>query len=128
MNLIFRGETVNNEHLNQYLLSKELAYLDYPFDDVTPVIKVGKKMFALIGSMGGLSVSLKCDPDDAIYLRDMHPAIIPGYHLSKKHWNTIIIDGTLEDELIESLIDHSYELVVKSMTKKERHELFGSSI
>ncbi|MDA3846937.1 MAG: MmcQ/YjbR family DNA-binding protein [Vallitaleaceae bacterium] len=114
------------EALEQYMLSKEKAFMDYPFDDVTPVLKVGKKMFALIGSIGGLSVSLKCDPDDAIYLRDMHPAIIPGYHLSKKHWNTVILDGSLEDELIKSLIDHSYDLVVKSMPKGERLELFGS--
>ena len=109
--------------LKRYLLSKTNAYLDFPFDEVTPVYKVGKKMFALTGDIGGLSINLKCDPDDALFLRDAHKAIIPGYHMNKKHWNTVIIDGSLEDDLIKDMIDHSYRLVVKSMTKAEREAL-----
>lgn len=109
--------------ISTYLLSKEHAYLDYPFDEVTPVYKVGKKMFALTGEIGGLSINLKCDPDDALYLRDAHEAIIPGYYMNKKHWNTVIVDGSLEDDMIRDLIDRSYDLVVKSMTKKEREAL-----
>lgn len=120
MNWIYN---MNKVELMAFLLTKNKAYIDYPFDTVTPVAKVGKKMFALVGEEEGLRVSLKCDPEDALYLRDAHSAIIPGYHLNKKHWNTIIIDGTLDDAFIQDLIDHSYKMVVKSMTVKEREAL-----
>lgn len=116
-------DDMNKESLLKYLVSKNNAYIDYPFDQVTPVAKVGKKMFALVGDMEGLSISLKCDPSEALYLRDAHSAIKPGYHFNKKHWNTVVIDGTLEDGLIQDLIDHSYKLVLKSMTAKEREAL-----
>lgn len=114
---------MDQEAIKSYLLSKNHAYLDYPFDDVTPVYKVGKKMFALTGNIGGLSINLKCDPDDALYLRDAHEAIVPGYHMNKKHWNTVIVDGSLEEAFIKDMIDRSYDLVLKSMTKKEREAL-----
>ena len=81
-------------------------------------------MFALTDIDAFESVNLKCDPERAITLREEHDgAIIPGYHMSKKHWNTVVTDGRVSDVLIRELIDHSYELVVKSLTKKLKEEL-----
>ena len=97
---------------------------DYPFGDEVTVFKVAGKMFALVslGPPPG-SVSLKCDPDLAVELRRQYPAITAGYHLSKRHWNTITLDDSVpEDELLE-LIDHSYQLVVASLTRMERNQL-----
>lgn len=96
----------------------------YPFGDEVVVFKVASRMFALV-SLGGLpgSVSLKCDPDLAVGLRARYAAITAGYHLSKRHWNTVELDGSVpEDELLE-LIEHSYELVVARLTRAERDTL-----
>jgi predicted DNA-binding protein (MmcQ/YjbR family) len=97
---------------------------DYPFGDEVAVFKVASKMFALVslGQDPG-SVSLKCDPDVATSLRGRYPAITAGYHLNKRHWNTIRLDGSVpEDELLD-LIDHSYELVVTRLPRAERDKL-----
>ncbi len=95
----------------------------FPFDDVTLVFKVGGKMFALTNLDGDLSVNLKCDPEKAIELREQYPAVKPGYHMHKRYWNTIEMDGSIADHLIKSWIDDSYNLVVQSMTKKQREEI-----
>lgn len=97
---------------------------DYPFGDDAAVFKVGGKMFALVAlGLAPGSVSLKCDPDLATALRRRHAAITAGYHLSKRHWNTVALDGSVpEDELLD-LIDHSYELVVAGLTRAERAKL-----
>jgi len=103
------------------------AMEDYPFGDEVTVYKVSGKMFALVslGPPPG-SISLKCDPDLAVELRRQYPAITVGYHLSKRHWNTITLDGSVpEDELVE-LIAHSYELVVARLTRAERSKLVTS--
>jgi predicted DNA-binding protein (MmcQ/YjbR family) len=97
---------------------------DYPFGDEAAVFKVAGRMFALVslGSPPG-SVSLKCDPDLAVGLRAQYAAITPGYHLSKRHWNTVALDGSVPDEELLELIDHSYDLVVARLTRAQRNGL-----
>jgi predicted DNA-binding protein (MmcQ/YjbR family) len=97
---------------------------DYPFGPEVAVFKVAGKMFALVslGAPPG-SISLKCDPDLAIGLRRQHAAITAGYHLSKRHWNTVTLDGSLPHEQLLDLIDHSYELVVARLPRAERDRL-----
>lgn len=112
------------EDIDHYCLGLPGAELTYPFDFETPVFKVGGKMFALYGvSNNPPQVNLKCDPDDAEALRAQYAAIRPGYHMNKKHWNTVVLDGSLSDALVRELIDHSYALVVSSLPKRAREEL-----
>jgi predicted DNA-binding protein (MmcQ/YjbR family) len=111
---------LNYLELKEYCLSKKGARETYPFDAVTTVFKVGTKMFALTSDSVLLSVNLKCNPELATELRIAFPAIQPGYHMSKRHWNTLLLDGSLPDEKICWLIDHSYDLVVKGLRKIER--------
>lgn len=96
------------------------AQRDYPFGPEPLVMKVAGKMFALISFD---SISLKCNPVIAQNLREQHTAVQPGYHLNKKHWNTVTVDGTLSELELQEMIDHSYELVVASLTKLARAEL-----
>jgi len=106
------------------MLSKKATTSGFPFDEVTLVIKVMNKMYALITEdESPLRITLKCDPDDAQILRGLHKSIIPGYHMNKEHWNTIILDGTLPDELIYKLIDDSYILVINGLKKSDREKL-----
>lgn len=97
----------------------------FPFDENVLVFKVLGKMFAAINiTEEPLRVNLKCDPEWALELREQYPEIVPGYHMNKKHWNTVLIsDGELEQSLILKMIDHSYDLVVKSLTKTKKLEL-----
>lgn len=99
----------------------------FPFDEDTLVFKVGGKMFALSSlsqwEKGEPSLNLKCDPDRAQELRAQYEAVKPGYHMSKIHWNTIAVNKDVPDSLIKELIDHSYELVFKSLTKKIQSEI-----
>lgn len=110
--------------------SRPGAVEDYPFGDGAAVFKVAGKMFALVmlGDDPG-TVNLKCDPDLAIELRHQYPGTVtPGYHMNKRHWNTVILDGTLPaDELVE-LIDHSYSLVVARLTKATRDALIMTAV
>ncbi|NDJ54595.1 MAG: MmcQ/YjbR family DNA-binding protein [Chloroflexi bacterium] len=110
--------------LRDLCLAQRGAIEDFPFGEDVRVIKVRGKMFALIpvGS-DPASISLKCDPLLAQAMRDTYEAVQPGYHLSKKHWNTVTIDGSIPDNEIQDMIDLSYDLVVKGLTKKERAEL-----
>jgi predicted DNA-binding protein (MmcQ/YjbR family) len=105
-------------------LAKPGSAEDYPFGDEVAVFKVAGRMFALVplGSLPG-SVSLKCDPGLAADLRARYAAITPGYHLNKQHWNTVALDGSVPDEDLLELIDHSYELVVAQLTRAQRNEL-----
>jgi predicted DNA-binding protein (MmcQ/YjbR family) len=102
------------------------AVEDYPFGDEVAVFKVAGRMFALVplGEAAG-SVSLKCDPELAIDLRGRYAGITPGYHLSKRHWNTVTLDGSVPDEDVRELIDHSYDLVVAQLTRAQRERLTG---
>ncbi|MFC4100824.1 MmcQ/YjbR family DNA-binding protein [Paenibacillus xanthanilyticus] len=103
-----------------YCKRKKAAVEDYPFGPEPLVMKVGGKMFALISDS---SIALKCDPAIAENLREQHEAVKPGYHLNKKHWNTVLVDGSLDDDEIFAMIDHSYALVVSKLTKAERERV-----
>lgn len=90
----------------------------FPFGDDTLVFKAAGKIFALVNLDGDLSINLKCDPALAIELRERHSSVIPGYHMNKKHWNTIYIDGTIPDKEIFGWIDHSYKLITGKRSPK----------
>ncbi|MEJ3721009.1 MmcQ/YjbR family DNA-binding protein [Paenibacillus polymyxa] len=112
------------EQIVAYGLSQKEAVKDYPFGADPLVLKVGGKMFALLTEKDGIShVSLKCDPVIAENLREQNKAIKPGYHLNKKHWNTIEVDNSFPLEDLYSMIDHSYELVFKGLTKAKREAI-----
>jgi len=116
---------MNIEYFREYCLSKKGTSESFPFDESTLVFKVMDKMFALTAlDRLPTQINLKCDPEYALELRDTYDGdIIPGYHMSKKHWNTVMLESDLEEQLILSLIDHSYDLVISSFTKKKRQEL-----
>jgi predicted DNA-binding protein (MmcQ/YjbR family) len=107
------------EFYRTYCISKLCVTEEFPFNESALVFKVVGKMFALTNVDSFESVNLKCDPEYAIDLREKHPAIIPGYHMNKKHWNTVILDGSLSDPFIMKLIDDSYQLVVDKLPKKD---------
>lgn len=101
-----------HKEVEDYILSLSGAKLDYPFGEGTAVYKLNDKMFALIAEGSDpLRLSLKCDPKLAEILRERYETVMPGYHLNKKHWNTIILTGQLADDEVKDLIRHSYELV-----------------
>jgi len=114
---------MNIEKIRDYCLSKNGVTESFPFDEITLVFKVIRKIFLLTNLGVDLSINLKCDPEKAIELREMYSSIVPGFHMNKKHWNTVIIDGSLSDLFIFSMIDHSYELVKQSLSKKQQMEL-----
>lgn len=114
---------MNIEELRNYCISKKGVTEEFPFDETTLVFKVMGKMFALTDLEGDLSINLKCDPEKAIELRERHLCVLPGYHMNKKHWNTILIDGSVSNQLIQEWIDHSYDLVVTKLSKKQKDEL-----
>jgi predicted DNA-binding protein (MmcQ/YjbR family) len=96
----------------------------YPFGEDVAVIKVGGKVFALVPlSEGPASVNLKCDPGRALELREAYAGIRPGYHQNKRHWNTVDLDGSVEDDVVRGLIEDSYDLVVAGLTRADRARL-----
>jgi len=110
--------------LDTYLLSKVYVTFDYPFDEVTRVYRLGEKMFALTSEESPIRVNLKCDPIYALELRSLYEGVIAGYHMNKKHWNTVTVEESdVDEETVRELVDHSYELVYKSLTKKQKKEL-----
>lgn len=118
---------MNIQAFYDYCLAKKGVTEHFPFDEDTLVFKVGGKMFALSSlsqwEKGEASVNLKCDPDRALELRAQYEAIEPGYHMSKVHWNTITVDGVVPEKMFRELIEHSYDLVFKSLTKKLQAEI-----
>lgn len=120
---------MNIEEFRTYCLSKKYVTESFPFDETTLVFKVADKMFALAGlEQIPLTVNLKCEPEKAIDLRDMYPDIKEGYHMSKKHWNTVdVSDAEISDDFLKTLIDHSYDCVISSFSQKKRLELGLSS-
>jgi len=115
---------MNPAELRDHCLSFAGAEETFPFGPEVSVFKVGAKMFAL-SQLGAdsLRVSLKCEPELAESLREAHPAVIPGYHLNKRHWNTVIIDGSLPDEAVHQMIEDSYDLVVSKLPGADRRAL-----
>jgi predicted DNA-binding protein (MmcQ/YjbR family) len=104
--------------------AKPGAVEDYPFGDEVAVFKAAGRMFALVAlGPGPGSVSLKCDPGLAVDLRGRYPGVTPGYHLNKRHWNTVALDGSVPDDEVLDLVDHSYDLVVARLTKSQRSQL-----
>jgi predicted DNA-binding protein (MmcQ/YjbR family) len=105
---------MTHKEVEEYLLSLPNARLDYPFGEDVAVYKVDDKMFALVSEKKEpVQLSLKCDPVLAVTLREKYETVLPGYHLNKKHWNTVILTGQLSWEEVKDLIRHSYDLVAK---------------
>ncbi len=115
---------MNPAELRRYCLSFTGAQETFPFGPETSVFKVAGKMFAL-SQLGAdsLRVSLKCEPELAQVLREAHTDVLPGYHLNKRHWNTVIIGGSLPEQLVKDLVEDSYELVVDQLPVSRRQEL-----
>ncbi|NOK62500.1 MAG: MmcQ/YjbR family DNA-binding protein [Chloroflexi bacterium AL-W] len=115
------------DDLRAYLQSKAGTFEDFPFGPEPLVAKVRGKMFALVSfRKSPLRISLKCDPNYAIVLRETYPAIQAGYHLNKRHWNTVTLDGSIPEEEVLKMIDQSYKLVVKSLPKAQQQNLESS--
>jgi len=115
---------MNIEEFQNYCLAKKGVEAGFPFGEETLVFKVLGKIFAITGlESDDFRVNLKCDPEWAIELRERHPEIIPGWHMNKQHWNTVYFEQGLDDDLLRRLIDHSYDLIVKSLPKKKQAEL-----
>ena len=115
---------MNIETFREYCLSKPAATEDTPFGPDNIVFKVGGKMFALAAlDEVPPAVNLKCDPDLALELRDRYEQVRPGYHMNKIHWNTVELSGVIPEKEIRKMVDHSYDLVVRSLPKVRREKL-----
>ena len=115
---------MNIEEYRDYCLKKKGVTESFPFNETVLVFKVMNKMFALTDTDDEFKISLKCDPEKAIELRELYPdSVLPGYHLNKALWNTIYIDGKIQDKLLYEWIDDSYSLIVSSLPKIKRKEL-----
>ncbi|TVY09041.1 MmcQ/YjbR family DNA-binding protein [Paenibacillus cremeus] len=116
---------MNHDQIIEYGLQKAGTTLRTPFDPQMPVLFVRDKMFALLGThQGSASVNLKCDPDSAWLQRETYPhTILPGYHMNKRHWNTVILNDQVPTDVLRDMIDESYFLVVSKMSKRVQGEL-----
>ncbi|MGB3366923.1 MAG: MmcQ/YjbR family DNA-binding protein [Acidaminobacteraceae bacterium] len=119
---------MNVEEAIKYCMSKKGAMETYPFDATTLVFKVGNKitnkMFGLVYERSGeVGLNLKCDPELSLVLRAQYEGVFPGYHMNKKHWNTVLFESDVPDDEIRKFIDISYEIVLKSLTKKLQKEI-----
>lgn len=117
---------MNIEDLREYCISKKGTTEAFPFDEDTLVFKVMGKMFCLTSLSEPDSINLKCDPEKAIELREQYPCVQPGYHMNKKMWNTVIIDGSVSKKLLKEWIDHSYDMVVAGLPRKVQSEMNAS--
>jgi predicted DNA-binding protein (MmcQ/YjbR family) len=114
---------VNIESFRALCLSKAGVSEEFPFGEDVLVFKVKGKVFALTSLQTFGSINLKCDPEIAIELRERYEAVLPGYHMNKKHWNTILMDGSLPDKLVQQWVDDSYNLVVKNLKRTGQSKL-----
>ena len=112
------------DQFREYCLAKKSVTEDFPFDEMTLCVRVMGKIFAITGlDAERFTVNLKCDPDNALELREQYPEVQPGWHMNKKHWNTVEFDGALSGHTLRHLIDHSYEQAVKTLKKADREAL-----
>lgn len=114
---------MNIEEYREFCLSKPGVSEGFPFDNKTLVFKVMGKIFALTDVDEFVGINLKCDPEYAFELREKYEGVIAGYHMSKKHWNTVSTSSDVSDKTLRHFINHSYELVVSKLTKKQKEEL-----
>ncbi|MEZ5570497.1 MAG: MmcQ/YjbR family DNA-binding protein [Halioglobus sp.] len=115
---------MKHREIRNYLLSKPEAEEDYPFGPQVAVMKVQTRMFATLTTQAGtVSMNLKCDPHEALILRDIFPAVKPGYHMNKRHWNTLVLDGSIPRGEIERMVDNSYSLVVRGLRASQRQAM-----
>ena len=114
---------MNIQDFRDYCLLKKGVTEEFPFDNQTLVFKVGGKMFALTGIDDFSSVNLKCEPEEVVNLIDRYDCVEPGYHMNKKHWITVLIDGSISDKLILEWIDNSYRLVFEGLPRKMKERL-----
>jgi len=115
------------EFIREYCLKKNGVTEELPFNEDSPVYKVMGKIFLIANLTPPISINLKCEPEKAIELRERYDEIQPGYHMNKTHWNTIDLSGTLKNNLILELIDHSYDLVVSGLKKNDKEKLLNLS-
>ena len=117
---------VHIEQLRDYCITKKGVTEHFPFDDVTLVFKVMNKMFLLTGidawEQGETKMNVKCDPEWSLELRGEYDSINPGWHMNKKHWNTVTLNSDVSDQFAFELMDHSYDLIIKSLPKKVQEE------
>jgi len=111
---------MNIEELRDYCISKPAVSESFPFDETTLVFKVAGKMFLLTDLTGPLSMNVKNTPEKVLELREQYPCVRPGYHMNKIHWITVLIDGTLTDDLLKLWMDESYNLIVSGFSRKEK--------
>ncbi len=113
--------SMNVEEIRDYCLAKKGVEESFPFDNETLVFKVGGKIFLLMGiNANPIQFNVKCEPRKAIDLREKYSCVLPGYHMNKAHWNTIVCDGRATKKLVFEWIDHSYDLIIGSLPKKQR--------
>jgi len=109
------------ETLREYCLQKAGVSEEFPFGETTLVFKVGGKVFLLTSlERSPLQFNVKCDPEKAVELREQYEGVLPGYHMNKKHWNTVLVNGTVPERMLRELIDHSYELITAALPGKTR--------
>lgn len=116
---------MNIEELRDHCLQLRAVTEDFPFGEETLVFRVAGKIFLLIGLTEANRFNVKCDPELAVELRERHNEVKPGYHMNKKHWNTVYMDGSLTDKQLCDMIDHSYDLIFKSLPKKTQEEVLS---
>ncbi len=114
---------MNNESVREYCLKKKDVTESFPFDETTLVFKVKSKMFILLNLDEDPFMNLKCDPEEALTLRESYEAVLPGYHMNKTHWNTILLNGSIPASLLKKWIDDSYDLVVKKLPRSSKEQL-----
>jgi predicted DNA-binding protein (MmcQ/YjbR family) len=111
---------MNIEELRDYCISKPVVTESFPFDESTLVFKVAGKMFLLTDLVDAFSMNIKNSPEKVIELREQYPSVLPGYHMNKTHWITVMIDGTIPDILLKQWIDESYNSIISGFSRKEK--------
>ena len=118
---------MNIEELRDYCIAKAAVTESFPFDESTLVFKVAGKMFLLTDLVDAFSMNIKNTPEKVIELKEQYPSVLPGYHMNKIHWVTVMIDGTITDNLLKQWIDESYDLIVAGFSRKEK-SLFAEMV